>query len=51
MEDWTEKYRPKNLEEIVGNHQAIIELKKWANVRTFSDIYEAIDIQKKSVRN
>jgi len=31
MEDWTEKYRPKNLGEIVGNHQAIIELKKWAD--------------------
>jgi len=31
MEDWTEKYRPKSLDEIVGNERAIIELRKWAN--------------------
>ena len=31
MEDWTEKYRPKNLDDIVGNERAIIELRKWAN--------------------
>ena len=31
MEDWTEKYRPKNLGEVVGNQQAIVELKKWAD--------------------
>ena len=31
MEDWTEKYRPKNLGEIVGNERAITELKKWAD--------------------
>ena len=31
MEDWTEKYRPKKLDEIVGNDNAIIELRKWAN--------------------
>jgi replication factor C large subunit len=31
MEDWTEKYRPKSLDDIVGNERAIIELRKWAN--------------------
>lgn len=31
MVDWTEKYRPKKLDEIVGNNRAIIELKKWAD--------------------
>jgi len=31
MEDWTEKYRPKNLDEIVGNERAITELKRWAD--------------------
>lgn len=31
MEDWTEKYRPKSLDEIVGNDKAVIELRKWAN--------------------
>ncbi|OGS41113.1 MAG: hypothetical protein A3K77_07265 [Euryarchaeota archaeon RBG_13_31_8] len=31
MEDWTEKYRPKNLDEVIGNERAILELKKWAN--------------------
>ena len=31
MEDWTEKYRPKSLDEIVGNERAIIELRKWAS--------------------
>ena len=31
MEDWTEKYRPKSLDEIVGNEKAIIELRKWAS--------------------
>jgi|Deesub1362B_J571_1020462.scaffolds.fasta_scaffold00071_66 replication factor C large subunit len=30
MEDWCEKYRPKSLSEIVGNRNAIEELKKWA---------------------
>lgn len=30
MEDWTEKYRPKTLDEVVGNEKAIIELRKWA---------------------
>ncbi|MEM1513460.1 MAG: replication factor C large subunit [Candidatus Thermoplasmatota archaeon] len=28
--NWTEKYRPKSLKDIVGNHEAISELKKWA---------------------
>jgi len=31
MEDWTEKYRPKNLDEIVGNERAVTELKRWAD--------------------
>ena len=31
MEDWTEKFRPKSLDDIVGNERAIIELRKWAN--------------------
>lgn len=31
MEDWTEKYRPKSLDDIVGNERAIIELRKWAS--------------------
>ncbi len=31
MEDWTEKYRPKSLKEIVGNEKAVNELIKWAN--------------------
>ena len=31
MEDWTEKYRPDTLDEIVGNDNAISELRKWAN--------------------
>ena len=29
MENWTEKYRPKNLDDIVGNRIAIQKLKKW----------------------
>ncbi len=31
MEDWTEKYRPKSLDDIVGNEKAVIEIRKWAN--------------------
>ena len=31
MEDWTEKYRPNTLDDIVGNDKAIFELRKWAN--------------------
>ncbi len=31
MGDWTEKYRPKSLDEVVGNENAIIELTKWAS--------------------
>jgi replication factor C large subunit len=30
MGDWTEKYRPKTLDEIVGNEKAVIELRRWA---------------------
>ncbi|MEF8849102.1 MAG: replication factor C large subunit, partial [Candidatus Thermoplasmatota archaeon] len=29
MEDWTEKYRPRNLSGIVGNDKAVAMLKKW----------------------
>ena len=31
MRDWTEKYRPKSLDDIVGNERAIAALRKWAN--------------------
>ncbi len=30
MGDWTEDYRPKSLDEVVGNEKALIELTKWA---------------------
>jgi replication factor C large subunit len=30
MEDWTEKYRPKTLRDIVGNDRAISTLRTWA---------------------
>lgn len=30
MGDWTEKYRPKTLDEIIGNERAILEFRKWA---------------------
>lgn len=29
MENWTEKYRPRTLEDIIGNHQALTVMKKW----------------------
>ncbi len=29
--DWTEKYRPSRLDDVVGNREAKIKLKKWAN--------------------
>ena len=31
MESWAEKYRPKNLSEIIGNTRTINELQKWAS--------------------
>ncbi len=31
-EEWTEKYRPKKLSEVVGNEKAIGELNSWADV-------------------
>jgi replication factor C large subunit len=30
MEDWTEKYRPKTLRDIIGNDSAISTLRGWA---------------------
>lgn len=30
MEDWTEKYRPKTLDEVIGNKEAKEKLKRWA---------------------
>jgi len=30
MEDWTEKYRPQSLDEIIGNERAITALRNWA---------------------
>jgi len=30
MIDWTEKYRPKSLHEIVGNHSQLQKLERWA---------------------
>src|SRR5512136_2711186 len=40
MEDWTEKYRPKTLREIVGNERALSTLRSWAqhwNQRTIPE--------------
>ena len=31
MEDWTEKYRPKTLREVIGNDRAINALRAWAD--------------------
>ena len=31
MGDWTEEYRPKSLDEVVGNEKALSELIKWAS--------------------
>jgi len=31
MEDWTEKYRPQTLDEVIGNDQVINQMKNWAN--------------------
>jgi len=31
MGDWTEKYRPRSLDEVIGNERAIIELRNWAS--------------------
>jgi len=30
MEDWTEKYRPKHLRDIIGNERAVMALRAWA---------------------
>ncbi|MBU2565333.1 MAG: replication factor C large subunit [Candidatus Thermoplasmatota archaeon] len=30
MLDWAEKYRPKNLREVVGNNEVLEEIRKWA---------------------
>ena len=29
MENWTEKYRPRTLGDIIGNHQALAILRNW----------------------
>ena len=31
MEDWTEKYRPKSLKDVVGNEMAMRAIRQWAN--------------------
>lgn len=31
MDDWTEKYRPKTLDEVVGNREAKTQLRNWAS--------------------
>jgi len=31
MIDWTEKYRPRSLHDIIGNQKSVYALKKWAN--------------------
>ncbi len=31
MHDWTEKYRPKKFDDIVGNSEAVKKLQKWAD--------------------
>ncbi len=31
MDDWTEKYRPKSLDDIVGNGKKVMQLRKWAS--------------------
>ena len=31
MIDWTEKYRPKSLHDVIGNKKSVIMLNKWAN--------------------
>jgi len=31
MEDWTEKYRPKSLDEVIGNERSVSALRSWAN--------------------
>src|SRR5512136_2927405 len=30
MEDWTEKYRPKSLRDVLGNERALSSLRAWA---------------------
>jgi len=32
MGDWTEDYRPKSIDQVVGNERALIELTKWASL-------------------
>ena len=30
MENWTEKYRPRHLDDVVGNDMALQQLRQWA---------------------
>ncbi|MFO7677320.1 MAG: replication factor C large subunit [Thermoplasmatota archaeon] len=32
MQSWTEKYRPQNLDEVIGNERAINSLRNWGNL-------------------
>ncbi|MFH1101282.1 MAG: replication factor C large subunit [Methanobacteriota archaeon] len=38
MDDWTEKYRPKTLTDVVGNEQALATLRTWARRWTSSGV-------------
>ncbi|MFP4590538.1 MAG: replication factor C large subunit [Halobacteriales archaeon] len=40
MADWTERYRPRTLEEVRGNDAAVAELREWAT--TWDDHREAV---------
>ena len=31
MNDWTERYRPTTMQEIIGNYTQVRKLKSWAN--------------------
>jgi len=49
MENWTEKYRPKSLDSIVGNRIAVQKLKKWGEEwRTGSPAKKAVILSGKA---